>query len=242
MSPILSMSELNKSFVQGMSETLALRGINFSVSAGEFVAVTGPSGAGKSTLLNIAGLLDVADSGTYLLDGKDVSRLKERELARLRNQCLGYVFQNANLIPELNVFDNLDLPLRYRAMPARQRRTRINDVLSQLGLSSRKHHFPSQLSGGQRQRVAIARAVVTEPKLILADEPTGSLDSLMARQVMDMLESLNASGIAVVLVTHDHELARRAHRQIHIVDGRLLDDPVQGVMLNEALVSADLTL
>ena len=223
MSEIINMRGVSKSFVHGKVETFALRDFELRISEGELVAITGPSGAGKSTFLNIAGLLDSYDEGSYLLMGQEAKLKTEAQQAKLRNELFGFIFQGFNLIPELNVYDNIDIPLRYRGVSASNRANRINEVLERVGLESRKFHFPAQLSGGQQQRVAIARAIVGEPKLLLADEPTGSLDSLMARQVIDLLEEINASGVAVLIVTHDIELARRANRRIHMVDGRLLD-------------------
>jgi putative ABC transport system ATP-binding protein len=193
------------------------------VEKGEFVAVTGPSGSGKTTFLNVAGLLETFDTGSYRLDGEDVSRLDDDARSRVRNHKIGFIFQSFNLIPDLNVFDNVDVPLRYRRMPAAERRERINSALDLVGLSSRVKHLPSQLSGGQQQRVAIARALAGDPALLLADEPTGNLDSLMARQVMDLLEQINGMGATIVMVTHDPELARRAHRNVRVIDGQITD-------------------
>jgi putative ABC transport system ATP-binding protein len=204
-------------------ETHALSGFSLEVAEGEFISVMGPSGSGKSTFLNVAGLLDTFDDGAYFLDGEDVSRLSDREMSRIRNVKIGFIFQSFNLIPDLNVFDNVDVPLRYRGMPARSRREAIEQALDIVGLSSRTKHFPSQLSGGQQQRVAVARALVGTPGLILADEPTGNLDSAMANEIMDLLEKINEMGTTVVVVTHDPELAARAQRQIYLLDGRLID-------------------
>src|SRR5205814_3356666 len=173
--------------------------------------------------LNVAGLLDTFDDGTYLLDGKDVSRLSDGEMSRIRNQNIGFVFQSFNLIPDLNVFDNVDVPLRYRGLTASDRKRRIEGALELVGLTSRWKHLPSQLSGGQQQRVAIARVLAGDPKLILADEPTGNLDSLMAREIMDLLDRINEKGTTIVMVTHSPECAVRAHRQIHVLDGRVVD-------------------
>ena len=183
----------------------------------------GRSGSGKTTFLNIAGLLDTFDGGTYLLDGEDVSRLTDREMSRIRNHKIGFVFQSFNLIPDLDVFDNVDVPLRYRRLPAAERKERIERAVELVGLSSRLHHLPSQLSGGQQQRVAIARVLAGDPKLILADEPTGNLDSLMSREVMDLLETINARGTTIVMVTHAPECAARASREIHLLDGKVVD-------------------
>ena len=172
------------------------------VKAGEFVAIMGRSGSGKTTFLNIAGLLDTFESGSYHLDGQDVSRLSDSEMSRIRNEKIGFIFQSFNLIPDLDVFDNVDVPLRYRRLPAKERRERIERAVEMVGLLSRLRHLPSQLSGGQQQRVAIARVLAGEPRLILADEPTGNLDTLMSREVMDQLERINETGTTIVMVTH----------------------------------------
>jgi putative ABC transport system ATP-binding protein len=185
--------------------------------------VTGPSGSGKTTLLNIAGLLEEFSAGQYQLDGVDVSGLSDDARSRLRNQKIGFIFQSFNLIPDLNLFDNVDVPLRYRGLPRAERKHRIESALERVGLASRMKHFPAELSGGQQQRAAIARAVAGEPPLLLADEPTGNLDSQMAREVLEILEQLNAQGATVVIVTHDPEIAARAHRNVHIVDGVATD-------------------
>jgi putative ABC transport system ATP-binding protein len=171
----------------------------------------------------VIGLLDTFDGGRYWLDGVDVSRLSDRDMSRIRNQKIGFIFQTFNLIPDLNVFDNVDVPLRYRGLNGRERKRRIEEALEIVGLTSRLRHYPAQLSGGQQQRVAVARALVGHPKLILADEPTGNLDSAMANEILDLLEKINEMGATVVMVTHDAELASRAPRQIHVLDGRLID-------------------
>jgi putative ABC transport system ATP-binding protein len=194
------------------------------VREGEFVAVTGPSGSGKTTFLNIAGLLEELTGGEYLLDGVDVKQLDDRARSRLRNEKIGFIFQSFNLIPDLDLFDNVDVPLRYRRLTRGERRKRIDAALDRVGLASRTRHNPAELSGGQQQRVAIARAIAGDPKLVLADEPTGNLDSQMAREVMQLLEELNAQqGTVVVIVTHDPEIAARARRNVHIVDGVAAD-------------------
>src|SRR5690606_24822480 len=190
---------------------------------GEFVAVTGPSGSGKTTFLNIAGLLETFTGGEYLLDGQDVQGLSDDARSKLRNQKIGFIFQSFNLIPDLNLFDNCDVPLRYRGMAAAERKRRIEEALGQVGLGSRMKHYPAELSGGQQQRAAIARALAGSPRLLLADEPTGNLDSQMARGVMELLEDINAKGTTIVMVTHDPELAARAQRNVHIVDGMATD-------------------
>jgi putative ABC transport system ATP-binding protein len=220
---MLKMQNVGKVYRTDLIETHALRDFSLEVAAGEFVAVTGPSGSGKTTFLNVAGLLETFDTGQYLLDGSDVSRLSDDARSRLRNEKIGFIFQSFNLIPDLNIYDNVDVPLRYRRLKASDRHERISSALDLVGLASRVKHMPSQLSGGQQQRVAIARAIAGDPSFLLADEPTGNLDSLMARQVMDLLEQINEMGTTIVLVTHDPELARRAHRNVHVVDGQISD-------------------
>ena len=220
---MLEMKSITKVYRTEHVETHALSELTVKVEAGAFVAVMGPSGSGKTTFLNTAGLLDNFDSGTYHLDGLDVSRLKDRAMSRIRNEKIGFIFQTFNLIPDLSIFDNIDVPLRYRGMASAARRQAIEESLEIVGLSSRLKHLPSQLSGGQQQRVAIARALAGTPRLILADEPTGNLDSAMANDIMDLLEKINETGTTVIMVTHDPELANRAHRQIHLLDGRQID-------------------
>jgi len=220
---MLQMDHVQKIYRTDEIQTSALRDLSLKVEEGEFVAVTGPSGSGKTTFLNIAGLLETFDSGVYRLDGQDVSGLSDAQRSRLRNVKIGFIFQSFNLIPDLNVFDNVDVPLRYRRLPGAERSRRIKIALERVGLASRLKHLPSQLSGGQQQRVAIARALVGEPRILFADEPTGNLDSQMAREVMRMLEEINNAGTTIVMVTHDPELARRVHRNIHIMDGQVTD-------------------
>ena len=220
---MLKMENVTKLYRTGLVETRALRDFSLVVEEGEFVTITGPSGSGKTTFLNVAGLLDAFEEGKYWLDGLDVSRHTDRDMSRIRNEKIGFIFQSFNLIPDLNVFDNVDVPLRYRRLPAKERRERIERAVAQVGLTSRLRHFPSQLSGGQQQRVAIARVLAGDPKLILADEPTGNLDSGMAREIMDLLDEINHGGATVVMVTHNSEYAARAHRRLHIADGRLVD-------------------
>ncbi len=220
---MLRMQDVSKIYRTDLIETYALRSFSLEVGAGEFVAVTGPSGSGKTTFLNVAGLLETFDSGSYQLDGTDVHQLSDDARSRLRNERIGFIFQSFNLIPDLNISDNVEVPLRYRRMSAKDRRERIGSALDLVGLASRMKHMPSQLSGGQQQRVAIARAIAGDPAFLLADEPTGNLDSLMARQVMDLLEQINDLGTTILLVTHDPELARRAQRNVHLVDGQLSD-------------------
>ena len=221
---MLEMHGVRKVYRAGLVETEALSDATVTVKRGEFLAIMGPSGSGKTTFLSVAGLLDSFQQGRYLLDGENVSCLPDRRLSRLRNQKIGFIFQSFNLIPDLDVFDNVDVPLRYRGLPASERDGRIEQTLSKLGLVARMRHLPGQLSGGQQQRVAIARALVGRPQLLLADEPTGNLDSTSARQIMDLLARINEDeGMTIVMVTHDHEFAARAHRKLHILDGTLID-------------------
>jgi putative ABC transport system ATP-binding protein len=220
---MLKMNDVSKIYRTDLIETYALRKFSLDVTAGEFVAVTGPSGSGKTTFLNVAGLLESFDSGSYQLDGTDVHDLSDDARSRLRNERIGFIFQSFNLIPDLNVRDNVEVPLRYRRLSATDRSERIASALELVGLASRMKHMPSQLSGGQQQRVAIARAIAGDPAFLLADEPTGNLDSLMARQVVDLLEQINEMGTTILLVTHDPELARRAQRNVHLVDGQIAD-------------------
>jgi putative ABC transport system ATP-binding protein len=220
---MLRMHQLSKIYRTHMIETHALRNFDIHVREGEFVAVTGPSGSGKTTFLNIAGLLEEFSGGEYWLDGVDVRGLNDNQRSKLRNEKIGFIFQGFNLIPDLNLFDNVDVPLRYRGFDGAERRRRIEDALQRVGLASRMKHYPSELSGGQQQRVAIARALAGSPRLLLADEPTGNLDSLMARGVMELLEEINEQGTTIVMVTHDPELARRAQRNVHVIDGQVTD-------------------
>ena len=232
---MLNMQNLRKVYRTALVETHALRDLTLNVKAGEFVAVTGPSGSGKTTFLNIAGLLEEHTDGLYALDGVDVKDLNDDQRSQLRNEKIGFIFQSFNLIADLDLYDNVDVPLRYRGFPKAERKRRIEQALSRVGLGSRLHHYPNELSGGQQQRVAIARALAGEPKLLLADEPTGNLDTVMARGVLELLEVINGQGTTIVMVTHDLELARRARRHVHIVDGQVVDlaehdySPVRGV-------------
>jgi len=241
---MLEMHNIRKIYRTDTIETHALEDFSLRVNAGEFVSVMGPSGSGKTTFLNVAGLLDTFESGTYTLDGKDVSRLSDNEMSKIRNRAIGFVFQSFNLIPDLNVFDNVDVPLRYRGLSGSDRKQRIEGALDLVGLSSRSRHLPSQLSGGQQQRVAIARVLAGDPKLILADEPTGNLDSLMAREILDLLDRINAAGTTIVMVTHSPEAAVRAQRQIHVLDGKVVDLEMPRISLarNEASAGIASTL
>jgi putative ABC transport system ATP-binding protein len=220
---MLRMTNLSKVYRTHMIETHALRGFEIQVNKGEFVTVTGPSGSGKTSFLNIAGLLEEFTDGEYVLDGVNVKGMDDNARSRLRNEKLGFIFQGFNLIPDLSLFDNVDVPLRYRGFNAKERKERIEDALAKVGLASRMKHYPAELSGGQQQRVAIARALAGSPKLLLADEPTGNLDTQMARGVMELLEDINAQGTTILMVTHDPELAVRSQRNVHIIDGQVSD-------------------
>jgi putative ABC transport system ATP-binding protein len=220
---MLKMSHISKVYRTELVETHALRELDLHVDEGEFVAVTGPSGSGKTTFLNIAGLLESPSSGAYHLDGEDVSALSDNRRSKIRNEKVGFIFQSFNLIPDLSLADNVEVPLRYRGWSGRERRRAVGEMLDLVGLGSRKDYLPSQLSGGQQQRVAIARALAGKPRFLLADEPTGNLDSEMAQQVLGLLEEINGDGTTIVMVTHDPDLAARAHRNIHILDGRASD-------------------
>ena len=231
---MLEMRQVSKIYRTAMVETHALRSLDLHVREGEFVAVTGPSGSGKTTFLNIAGLLETFTEGDYLLDGENVRGMSDDARSRLRNHKIGFIFQGFNLIPDLNLFDNVDVPLRYRGLPASERKQRIEEALGQVGLGSRMKHFPAELSGGQQQRVAIARALAGKPRLLLADEPTGNLDSQMARGVLELLEDINSKGTTIIMVTHDPELAARAQRNVHIVDGMATDLSVEPSLIRVA--------
>jgi putative ABC transport system ATP-binding protein len=218
---MLKMTDVKKVFRTDLVETHALRDFNLHVGEGDFVAVTGPSGSGKTTFLNIAGLLETFNGGTYELDGQDVSNLNDKKRSQLRNEKIGFIFQSFNLLPDLNLFDNVDVPLRYRGFNSAERKKRIENSLEMVGLAQRMKHLPSQLSGGQQQRVAIARALAGEPRFLLADEPTGNLDTQMANSVLDLLKSINDAGTTIIMVTHDEHLAKQARRNIYVRDGKV---------------------
>ena len=221
---MIKVTNLSKVFRTEEIETTALNEVSFEINEGEFVAIMGPSGCGKSTLLNILGLLDNPTGGSYELLGQEVANLKERERTKFRKGNLGFVFQSFNLIDELNVFENVELPLKYLNIGAAERKQRVTEILKRMNISHRSHHFPQQLSGGQQQRVAIARAVVSNPKLVLADEPTGNLDSKNGKEVMDLLTGLNSEGTTIVMVTHSQKDASVAQRIINLFDGRIVGD------------------
>lgn len=223
-SPVLHLDAVKKIFFTDELETHALRDVHLEVRRGEYVAIEGPSGSGKTTLLSILGLLDVPTSGSYRLEGTEVSSLGPRARARVRNERIGFVFQSFNLIGDLTVRENVELPLVYRGLPARERAARVDAALERVKMSHRSGHVPSQLSGGQQQRVAVARAVAGEPAIVFADEPTGSLDSKNGDAVMDLLDELHRGGATICIVTHAREYARRASRAIHLFDGTVVED------------------
>jgi len=220
---MIELKDVSKTYRTDRIETLALQNVNLAVSKGEFVSVMGPSGCGKSTLLNVMGLLDVPTSGHLALDGERINGQGDRYMSRLRNEKIGFIFQSFHLVPDLRVVDNVEIPLLYRKVSGSERRRMAQEALDRVGLSSRARHFPSQLSGGQQQRVAIARAVVGNPGILLADEPTGNLDSQMGDEVMEILHRLNEEGTTVVMVTHDARLAEKTDRIVRLFDGRQVE-------------------
>jgi putative ABC transport system ATP-binding protein len=225
---MLSLQNVTKAFRTEEIETTALNEININISKGEFVSIMGPSGCGKSTLLNIIGLLDNIDGGKYYFLDEEVSQYKERQLAQLRKHNIGFIFQSFNLIDELSVFDNVELPLLYQKVPAAERKQRVDAMLEKVGIITRRDHMPQQLSGGQQQRVAVARAIVGKPAMILADEPTGNLDSHNGEEVMGLLTTLNEEGTTIVMVTHSQQHAEYAQRIINMLDGQVLNENLIG--------------
>ena len=224
---LIQLDGVTKVFVTDEVETHALAGIHITMKKGEYVSIAGPSGCGKSTLLAILGLLDSPTGGTYTLNGKAVQNLKLSERARIRNREIGFIFQAFNLIGDLTVYENVELPLTYRGMPSAERKKRVHDALERVGMSHRVKHYPSQLSGGQQQRVAVARALAGDPSILLADEPTGILDSTNGEAVMDLLRELHRGGATICMVTHDPRYARYADRSIHLFDGRIVEESVE---------------
>ena len=220
---MIDIQDLCKFYQVGDDRVRALDHATLHISPREFVSIIGPSGSGKSTLMNIIGCLDVADAGVYKLDGLPIGEYSENELAHIRNQKIGFVFQNFNLIPKLSAEENVELPLIYQKVPRGERQQRVREALERVGLTKRARHLPTELSGGQQQRVAIARALVTRPSLILADEPTGNLDSRTSREIMDIFHELHRQGNTIVLITHDNDVARQAERAIHILDGKITE-------------------
>ena len=223
---MLELKNIRKVFRTEEIETTALVNVNVKLGAGEFVAVMGPSGCGKSTLLNIIGMLDAPTSGEYHFGGREISCYTERQLARLRKKSLGFIFQSFNLIDELTVFENVELPMLYQGVSTGERRSRVDEVLEKVGIAPRRNHLPQQLSGGQQQRAAVARAVVGRPDLVLADEPTGNLDSINGEEVMDLLTQLNGEGTTILMVTHSLAHAEHAHRVINLFDGHVITENV----------------
>ncbi len=225
--PIIETHDLWKTYVMGTEEIHALRGVSISIEKGEYVAIMGPSGSGKSTLMNLIGCLDTPSKGSYLLNGKQVSQMNDNELAHIRNQEIGFVFQTFNLLPRASALHNVELPLIYAGLPSRERQDRAREALTKVELERRMTHKPNELSGGQRQRVAIARALVNNPSILLADEPTGNLDSKTGVEIMSLFERLHAGGNTIVLVTHEPDVAAHAHRIISIRDGQVEKDVKQ---------------
>ncbi|GAB5560946.1 MAG: ABC transporter ATP-binding protein [Synoicihabitans sp.] len=224
---LIKLEGVTKVFLTDEVETHALSGIHFDINQGEYVSIAGPSGCGKSTLLSILGLLDTPTDGTYLLNGRPVQGLSLPERARIRNREIGFIFQSFNLIGDLTVYENVELPLTYRGMPASERKARVLEALEKVGMGHRAKHLPSQLSGGQQQRVAVARALAGHPAVLLADEPTGNLDSKNGEAVMELLDELHQNGATIVMVTHDSRFARNADRTIHVFDGRVVQEQVE---------------
>jgi putative ABC transport system ATP-binding protein len=222
--PLIHLEDVSKIFYTDELETHALSGITLDVQPGEYVSIAGPSGCGKSTLLSILGLLDTPSSGAYVLNGRPVEKLKHSERARIRNREIGFIFQSFNLIGDLSVFENVELPLTYRGMSSKERKARVNEALERVGMAHRAKHLPSQLSGGQQQRVAVARALGGNPLILLADEPTGNLDSKNGEAVMALMKDLHMQGATICMVTHDPRYAQQASRTVHLFDGRIVDE------------------
>jgi len=227
-SPTLSLEEVSKTYTMGDTEVRALRGVSLTIGRNEYVAIMGPSGSGKSTLMNMIGCLDTPSSGTYLLEGQPVGEMDDDQLADIRNRKIGFVFQTFNLLPRADVLHNVELPLVYAGIPRAERRRRAEEAIAQVGLGDRAHHKPNELSGGQRQRVAIARALVGRPSIILADEPTGNLDSKTGEEIMRMFDELHAAGQTIILVTHEDDIAAHAKRTIRLRDGLIESDLTNG--------------
>jgi ABC-type lipoprotein export system ATPase subunit len=233
-SPVIELDEVRKTYRTGAIEVEALRGVSLSIAQGEYVAIMGPSGSGKSTLLNVLGCLDTPSSGSYMLDGTDVSSMSRWQMAALRLSHFGFVFQNFSLLARATALENIELPLIYARWSRAARNKRVMQLLELVGLTDRAHHFPSQLSGGQQQRVAIARALANKPKIILADEPTGALDTAVGGTILTMLQEINASGVTLLLVTHDPEIASSMRRIVTLKDGRIVSDALSTAAYAEA--------
>lgn len=232
MQPLIQVEHLVKVYRMGKVEVRVLQGITFTVFPGEFIAIMGPSGSGKTTLMNILGCLDTPTSGRYVLDGVEVSLLRENQLAAIRNRKIGFVFQNFHLLPRLTAFQNVELPLLYAGVPRALRVRRVQELLERVGLRERMHHRPNELSGGQMQRVAIARALVNDPAIVLADEPTGNLDTLSGEEIMALFQELNEEGKTIILVTHERDIAQHARRVIHVRDGKIVKNEDVGDRLD----------
>lgn len=221
---MIELEDIYKTYILGGEEVHALDGVTLTINDHEFVAIIGASGSGKSTLMNIVGCLDNADGGHYYIDGQNIMDLSEREIGIMRNRKIGFIFQQFNLIPKLDAYENVELPLIYQGIGAKERKERVKEALDKVGLSGRMHHRPNQLSGGQQQRVAVARALVTRPTLILADEPTGNLDSKSSGDIMELIRELHEQGNTIILITHDNQIAANAPRQVQLMDGKIIRD------------------
>lgn len=221
---MIELDDIYKTYVLGGEEVHALDGVSLTIEDHEFVAIIGASGSGKSTLMNIVGCLDNADGGQYYIDGQNIMDMTEREIGIMRNRKIGFIFQQFNLIPKLDAYENVELPLIYQGVAAKERRERVQESLEKVGLAERMHHRPNQLSGGQQQRVAVARALVTRPTLILADEPTGNLDSKSSGDIMNLIRELHEQGNTIILITHDNQIAANAPRQVQLMDGKIIRD------------------
>lgn len=221
---MIELQNIRKIYNLGDEEVRALDGVSLKVQEREFVAIVGASGSGKSTLMNMIGCLDTPDEGEYYIDGQNVTEMSERELSTMRNRKIGFIFQQFNLLPKLTAYENVELPLIYQGLPGKERHARVEEALSRVGLANRMKHRPNQLSGGQQQRVAVARALAMHPSLILADEPTGNLDSKSTRDIMELIHELHRQGNTIVLITHDDDIAQEAQRQVRIMDGKIVSD------------------
>ncbi len=220
---VIKIENLSKTYTMGEEELKVLDNISIDIKKGEFVAIIGPSGSGKSTFMNVVGCLDLADEGRYLLDNKDINKLNDDALSEIRNRKIGFIFQNFNLLGKLTAYENVELPLIYQGIPLNKRKEMVLEALGKVGLQNKRNNRPNQLSGGQQQRVAIARAIATNPQILLADEPTGALDSKTSKEIMEIIKNLNKEGRTIVMITHDKEVAAQSNRQVQIKDGRLYE-------------------